>query len=76
MAVVEGRRPIPRYDGYVDVHAPRATLPGTARAVARWRFERGLPLKVTGPSLNARTGEIAVEELHVAHEGLRMERPG
>lgn len=76
MAVVEGRRPVPRYDGYVDVHRPAATLPGSARAVARWRFERGLPLKVTGPSLNARTGEIAVEELHVAHEGLRMERPG
>ena len=76
MAVVEGRRPVPRYDGYVDVHPPRATLPGSARSVARWRFERGLPLKVTGPSLNARTGEIAIEELHVAHEGLRMERPG
>jgi phage tail-like protein len=76
MAVVEGRRPVPRYDGYVDVHRPAATLPGSARAVARWQFERGLPLKVTGPSLNARTGEIAVEELHVAHEGLRMERPG
>ena len=75
MGVVEGRLPIPRYDGYVDVHAPQATLPGSARAVARWRFERGLPLKVTGPSLNARTGEIAIEELHVAHEGLRMERP-
>jgi phage tail-like protein len=74
-AVVEGRRPIPRYDGYVDVHGPQVALPGTARARARWRFERGLPLKVTGPSLNARTGEIAIEELHVAHEGLRMERP-
>lgn len=75
-AVVEGRLPIPRYDGYVDVYGPRATLPGSARPAARWRFERGLPLKVTGPSLNAKTGEIAIEELHIAHEGLRMEQPG
>ena len=37
-----------------------------------WSFERGLPLKVVGPSLNARTGDIAVEELHIAHEGLRL----
>ena len=40
--------------------------------VARWLFERGLPAKVTGPQLNAKTGEIAIEELHIAHEGLRL----
>jgi phage tail-like protein len=40
--------------------------------VARWAFVRGLPAKVTGPQLNARTGEIAIEELHILHEGLRL----
>ncbi|MEW2416047.1 phage tail protein [Streptomyces sp. NPDC046866] len=61
--------PVPRYDGDVEVLDAAG-----ARVVARWTFTRGLPLKITGPTLNARTGEIAVEELHIAHEGLRLER--
>lgn len=66
-----GTLPIPRYDGLVQVFSANGR-----QEVARWVFERGLPSKVTGPSLNARTGEIAIEELHVAHEGLRLTRPG
>ncbi|MFD0271977.1 phage tail protein [Streptomyces sp. NPDC127106] len=67
--MVAGGTPVPRYDGDVEV------LDTTGRrTLARWTFTRGLPLKITGPALNARTGEIAVEELHIAHEGLRLER--
>jgi phage tail-like protein len=40
--------------------------------VAVWTFERGLPAKIKGPELNAKTGEIAIEELTIAHEGLRL----
>jgi len=40
--------------------------------VARWQFDRGLPAKIRGPELNGKTGEIAIEELHIAHEGLRL----
>jgi len=29
-------------------------------------------MKVSGPQLNAKTGEVAIEELHIAHEGLRL----
>lgn len=68
-AMVAGQLPIPRYDGIVQVGDP-------ARPLARWIFTRGLPLKVAGPSLNARTGEIAIEELHIAHEGLSLAPPG
>jgi phage tail-like protein len=60
--------PLPRYDGAIEVLDPRGT-----RVTARWTFTRSLPAKVTGPQLNAKTGEIAIEELHLAHEGLRME---
>jgi hypothetical protein len=42
------------------------------QVVATWVFDRGLPAKIRGPELNARTGEIAMEELHIAHEGLRL----
>lgn len=68
--MVNGGLPIPRYDGMVQVLAP-----GGKRQVARWTFIRALPSKVTGPSLNGRTGEIAIEELHLVHEGLKLERP-
>jgi phage tail-like protein len=41
-----------------------------------WKFARGLPVKVKGPDLNAKTGDIAMEELHIVHEGLRFSLPG
>jgi hypothetical protein len=34
-----------------------------------------LPAKIRGPQLNAKTGEIAIEELTIAHEGLRLGAP-
>jgi phage tail-like protein len=66
-ATVFGLLPIPRYNGRVTVRDP-----SNRRVTATWCFDRGLPMKVTGPSLNAKTGEVAVEELHIAHEGLRL----
>lgn len=66
--MVSGVRPVRRYDGVVTVRPPAGDSP-----LAVWQFVRGLPLKVAGPTLNAQTGEIAVEELHIVHEGLRLE---
>jgi phage tail-like protein len=63
--MVAGRLPIPRYDGLVQVWSPDGR-----REVACWTFWRGLPSRVAGPTLNAKTGEVAVEELHIVHEGL------
>jgi phage tail-like protein len=67
--VVAGRRPVPRYDGIIEVFSVGDTV------VATWVFDRGVPAKVRGPELNARTGEIAIEELTIAHEGLRLVAP-
>jgi phage tail-like protein len=64
--VAAGVRPVRRYDGIVEVMSVGDEV------AARWLFERGLPARITGPQLNARTGEIAIEELHIAHEGLRL----
>ncbi|WP_031064363.1 phage tail protein [Streptomyces sp. NRRL WC-3742] len=66
--IVGGENRSVRYDGDIEVLDPTG-----ARTLAHWRFVRGLPVKVAGPALNARTGEIAMEELHIAHEGLRLE---
>jgi phage tail-like protein len=65
--MVRGEAPARRIDGTVHVNASRAD-----DVLATWRFVRGLPLKIVGPTLNARSGEIAVEELHIVHEGLRL----
>jgi phage tail-like protein len=66
-STVFGIGPIPRYDGRIIVRDP-----SNNHDTATWCFDRGLPLKVSGPTLNAKTGEIAIEELHIAHEGLRL----
>jgi len=65
--IVAGVRPVRRYDGSVEVRSP------TGEPQATWRFRRALPARVVGPTLNARTGEIAVEELQLAHEGIFLE---
>jgi phage tail-like protein len=64
--ISSGIQPVRRYDGIVEVMSVGDEV------VARWLFERGLPVKITGPQLNAKTGEIAIEELHIVHEGLRL----
>ncbi len=64
--VVSGVRPVVRFDGVIQVRSTGENV------VAVWRFDRGLPARVKGPELNAKTGEIAIEELHIAHEGLRL----
>lgn len=38
-----------------------------------WAFRGGLAVKWTGPNFNAMQGEIAVESLEIAHEGLTLE---
>jgi phage tail-like protein len=59
-----------RRDGVVtlldDMHAP----------VRSWRFQRGLPTKWTGPTLDAGKNAVAIEELEIQHEGIRLEGGG
>ena len=35
-----------------------------------WFFRRGLPVKYTGPSLNATQNNVAIEAIEIAHEGI------
>lgn len=43
------------------------------REVMRWNFKRGWPCKWTGPGLNAKNNEIALETLEICHEGLEID---
>lgn len=37
-----------------------------------WHFSNGIPVKWTGPGLNAMSGGVAIESLEIAHEKLDM----
>ena len=37
-----------------------------------WFFRRGLPVKYTGPSLNATQNSVAIEAIEIAHEGIHQ----
>jgi phage tail-like protein len=65
--VVDGVRPVRRYDGVIEMLSADGI-----DTVATWTFDRGLPQKIAGPSFNAKTGEVAIEELTIVHEGLRL----
>jgi phage tail-like protein len=51
-----------------------AAVPGLTglgrQPIAVWSFSNGLPEKLQGPGLNAKSNEIAIETLEIAHEGL------
>jgi phage tail-like protein len=59
---VEGRGK--RRDGVV-VLMDGAMVPANV-----WYFRRGLPLKYSGPQLNASQSNVALESIEIAHEGL------
>lgn len=40
--------------------------------IKTWSFERGIPVKWTGPTLNAATSALAIEKLEIAHEKLTL----
>lgn len=37
-----------------------------------WQLDKALPVKFSGPDFNATASEVGIEELHLAHEGLRL----
>lgn len=62
-----------RKNGFVLLQAGSAAtaLPGIGgQPIAAWFFSNSLPERLTGPGLNARGNEIAVESLEIAHEGI------
>ncbi len=55
-----------RRDGYIILQAENR-IP-----IKIWSFSRGLPVKWSGPSLNARVSDISIEALEIAHEKLEL----
>ncbi len=40
--------------------------------IVTWGLDRCLPVKFKAADLNAKGGDVGIEELHLAHEGLRL----
>lgn len=68
----DGTYPLPYVSGSVTMQGPEGAR-GAARA--RWRFRHGIVTKVKSADLNATASDVAIEELHIAHEGLMREAP-
>jgi phage tail-like protein len=43
--------------------------------VLTWHLARALPVKFKAADFNARSTEVGIEELHLAHEGLTLAAP-
>jgi phage tail-like protein len=64
-SVLDGR--VLRADGTIVL------LDENRQAVMTWRFRRGWPCRWTGPTLDARANEVAMETLEICHEGFEVE---
>jgi|SRR5271157_3768406 len=58
---------INRVNGSIDL------LDEQKKTVMQWKFKRAWPCKYTGPGLNAKNNEIAIESLEICHEGLSID---
>jgi phage tail-like protein len=67
--VARGVRPVPRKGVIVEL----LDVGDVSRVVARWTVSSAVPVKMKLGDLNAKTGEIAIEELHLAHEHLELD---
>jgi len=41
-----------------------------------WQWSGGLPVKYIGPAMNALQSQVAIEELEIGHQGLRLMQGG
>jgi phage tail-like protein len=67
-----GTYPLPYVAGEIVVQGTEGVRGDTS---ARWSFRHGIVTKVKSADLNAIASDVAIEELHIAHEGLMREAP-
>ena len=56
-----------RVDGFIEM------LDYTGTPIKRYKFLQGWPLKYTGVKFDPKSSDVAVEEIHICHEGLEVE---
>jgi phage tail-like protein len=65
--IEQGKVKDARKNGSLTVYASDGT------PLAKWSFINAWPSKLSGPSLNATSNEVAIEEITIVHEGLTRE---
>jgi len=66
--IEEGQVEANRKNGAITLYAPDGSV------VAKYTFVKGWPCKFTGPALDSTKNEIAIEQIEIAHEGLKREQ--
>jgi phage tail-like protein len=66
--VAAGTHPVPRKSMQVDLLDPAGE-----NVIARWKVAGAVPIKMKVSDFNAKSGEIAIEEMTVAHEGFDVD---
>jgi phage tail-like protein len=66
--VLDNTVPVVRRGGHIVLNDE------SGKAALRWKFTNGWPKKYSAPTLNAKTNEVAIEELVLAVEGLELEK--
>lgn len=59
-----------RLDGRIDVYDRGVGPDANGRPVMSWGIERAMATKLKGPDLSSTASQIAIEELHLVHEGM------
>ena len=57
-----------RANGVVSILSP-----DRGRVTARFLLSRCLPIKLKAPGLNAKDGQLAIEEMHIAYERMQID---
>ncbi len=66
--IEQGKVTQARKNGSLTVYSSDGT------PLAKWSFKNGWPSKLSGPTLDATSNEVAVEELTIVHEGLERDK--
>jgi phage tail-like protein len=66
--IEQGKVKDARKNGSITVYSADGT------PLAKWTFSNAWPSKLSGPTLNATSNEVAVEEITIVHEGLVREK--
>jgi phage tail-like protein len=61
-----------RCDVLIGLIAPPNSAPGARNVAMGWRLQNAMPVKFRVGDLNAKGSDVAIEELHLVHEGLHV----
>jgi phage tail-like protein len=61
-----------RMTGYIDVYDQEYVDKSDVQPVLRWQVIKAMATKFKGPDLSSTSSQVAIEELQLMHEGLKL----